>query len=185
MTKFTAEEVRELLDYEPTTGSLTWKARDRKWFKNDGAWKAFNTSFAGRIVRSKNSSGYLRVNIKGTHVLAHRIVWLHQTGCWPEKYIDHINHNPADNSWSNLREVSHTENHQNQSRRSDNTSGITGVSLRAGTNRWTARIKTGGKYLSLGSFERKEDAVMARMSAETLAGFHPNHGKVFNENVTY
>jgi hypothetical protein len=34
-----------------------------------------------------------------------------------------------------------------------------------------------GKYLHLGYFDRFDDAVSARKSAEKKLGYHPNHGR--------
>lgn len=48
--------------------------------------------------------------------------------------------------------------------RSDNTSGCKGVYLKNG--RWAARIQYKGKRYYLGTFERKEDAVLVRKEAE-------------------
>jgi hypothetical protein len=50
--KLTQAIVRELLDYNPRTGVLKWKRRDRRWFKSDRDWKAWNSLHANRpIVR--------------------------------------------------------------------------------------------------------------------------------------
>ena len=35
------------------------------------------------------------------------------TGDWPKEMLDHINRNPADNRWCNLREVTRAENRLN------------------------------------------------------------------------
>ena len=44
----TQEIVRELLDYDPETGTLTWRERDRKWFKSDKSWKIWNSRYANK-----------------------------------------------------------------------------------------------------------------------------------------
>lgn len=102
------------------------------------------------------SDGYV-ASAKG--VLFHNIVM-------GDKSIDHKNHKKYDNRKSNLRKVSASQNQMNASRRSDNTSGITGVSWNKTKEKWTAYIIVNGIQEYLGSFYNKEDAVKARKIAE-------------------
>ena len=99
-----------------------------------------------------------------------------QTGKWPIGDIDHIDHNESNNAWNNLREVSHAENTLNLSKRSDNTSGITGVQkTKRGT--WLAEIQN--KQLNVRkskTFKTFEEAVAMRKQWEQELGFHVNHG---------
>ena len=46
--KEACEFVREILDYNPSTGVLTWKVRDHKWSHATH----FNSRFAGKRVDS-------------------------------------------------------------------------------------------------------------------------------------
>ena len=102
------------------------------------------------------SDGYV-VSAKG--VLFHNIVM-------GDKSIDHKNHKKYDNRKSNLRKVSASQNQMNASKRSDNTSGITGVSWSKTKEKWIAYIIMNGIYEYLGSFCNKEDAIKARKRAE-------------------
>lgn len=54
----------------------------------------------------------------------------------------------------------------NRPLRSHNTSGITGVSLHKQTNKWRAYIEYDQKYIHLGLFDTKEEAIKARKLAE-------------------
>ena len=60
--------------------------------------------------------------------------------------------------------------------RSDNTSGVTGVSWNKAQGDWQARIKVSGRLVHLGRFKKFEDAVQARAKANIDFGFHFNHG---------
>jgi hypothetical protein len=40
--------VRQLLDYNPETGTLTWRVRDKWWFVSDRACNAWNATWAGQ-----------------------------------------------------------------------------------------------------------------------------------------
>jgi hypothetical protein len=58
--------VRELLAYDPATGTLTWKRRDRRWFSSDRIWRSWNTKHAGKIAfTARDTSGYLTGRIFG------------------------------------------------------------------------------------------------------------------------
>lgn len=86
--------------------------------------------------------------------------------CPDGKVVDHINHNPLDNRKSNLRICTKQQNEMNISIRSHNTSGITGVSIHKQTNKWRAYIEYNQKYIHLGLFNTKEEAIEARKQAE-------------------
>jgi hypothetical protein len=154
--ELTAEKLRELLHYDPETGIFTWKVR------------AANLIKVGDITGCPGGDGYLRIGLHNRLFLAHRLVWLYVYGEWPSLDIDHINRNKADNRISNLRDVSHKQNHQNKSKPSNNTSGHPGVSWYKRISKWQARIMHNYKHIHLGLFENIEDAIAARKAAEKL-----------------
>lgn len=179
MTELTYEIVRELLDYDPETGALTWRPRDRKWFKSDRSWKAWGTYLSGKpAFTSVNADGYRQGKILYAAYHAHRIAWLHYYGSWPNDQIDHIDGDRANNRISNLRAVSQAENNRNMKRFCTNTSGLVGVCWDESRGKWMARITVGSKYKHLGRFDDFNDAAKARKAAEIKYGFHENHGRI-------
>jgi hypothetical protein len=89
------------------------------------------------------------------------------TGEWPVSDVDHINGDPMDNSWRNLRQVSEHENLQNQRRpHSCNRCGLLGVSKKP--YGWQARIRIDGKSKHLGTFDTPEKAHAAYVAAKRL-----------------
>jgi hypothetical protein len=176
--------LRQLLDYEPETGLLRWKARPPEMF-TEGRWgreneaNRFNTMHAGNVAFTKIHGGYYRGRLLGVDYFAHRLVWKWWHGTDPDQ-VDHENHNPLDNRISNLRDVDNVGNSQNTKLLASNTSGCSGVVWHARDKRWQASIRHRGKKHHLGLFKRLEDAVRARREAEVRLGFHPNHGKRFD-----
>ena len=82
------------------------------------------------------------------------------------KVCEHADRNPLNNRGYNLIAATQAQNVQNQSKRIDNTSGITGVYLMKDTQKWRAQIGKNNKYIHLGIFDSKEDAIKARLKAE-------------------
>ena len=80
--------------------------------------------------------------------------------------IDHINHKLHDNRKQNLRICEHTKNMMNQSKRSDNTSGVPGVNYHKSVGKWMVRIGVNGKRILLGLFDDFDDAIAVRKQAE-------------------
>lgn len=75
----------------------------------------------------------------------------------PNKIVDHIDRNPANNRKSNFRFLSIAENNQNMSLGKNNTSGIRGVCFDYSRDKWLVQIK--GK--TIGRFEFYDEAVDA------------------------
>ena len=90
----------------------------------------------------------------------------------PEKEVDHINRNRADNRISNLRLVSSTENKHNTGLRKNNRSGCSGVCFNNYHGRWDARIRVDGRRINLGRYTSLDDAKRARLLAEEI--YHPH-----------
>ncbi|WP_296222691.1 HNH endonuclease [uncultured Sphingomonas sp.] len=177
MRRISADDVRELLDYDEKTGKLFWRERDFSWFSDDGVAKRWNSKNAGKeALGSLNSKGYLNGAILSVSYKAHRIVWLHQTGQWPDE-IDHVNGIKTDNRMENLRDVDRAGNLKNMPRQSNNTSGATGVKWSEYMGKWRAVINVNRARVHLGYFSDFSDAVGARKAAEREIGFHPNHGR--------
>ena len=126
---FTREFLLSLFSYNPETGVVTSRiARGRH-----GRHKA------GRVVGYVEANGYVRVNIEGTMVRLHQLIWFMQTGETPQ-HVDHKNLNKNDHTWTNLRAASASENHGNMALKAVNKSGFKGVSFDSRTGKWRASI---------------------------------------------
>jgi len=149
-------KIREMFDYDG--GALYWR-------KSRGCVAA--GSKAGTVL----NSGYIGITIDGKCYLAHRLVYKWHFGVVGEE-IDHINGDKQDNRIENLRVVSRSQNQWNSVLRSDNTSGIKGVTRR-GSN-WIAQIKLYGRNLYLGRYKDKMEA--ARRVAQMRSVLHGEYG---------
>ena len=85
--------------------------------------------------------------------------------CTDDMVVDHINHNKLDNRRENLRICTSQQNNINMPIRSNNTSGIKGVSWREDRQKWIARITINGKRLSK-HCDTKEEAIRIRRQWE-------------------
>jgi hypothetical protein len=78
---------------------------------------------------------------------------------------DHIDRNEFNNRKNNLRPCTKSQNKMNGNLRSNNTSGVIGVSpTQNGT--WLAELKAGGEVKLSKRFANKDDAIRARLNAE-------------------
>lgn len=163
-----AEELRQLLSYDPETGLLIWRHRE-------GAFSGWNTRFAGRRAFTYlNSRGYFQGTVGGRVYTAHRVIWTMCNGDLEHWHIDHINGNQTDNRLVNLRLCTPEQNARNRGITRSNRSGAVGVALCNG--KFRAQIKARGKQMHLGTFDNFEAAKLARREAEARLGFFENHG---------
>jgi hypothetical protein len=142
-----AEQLREILHYDPETGAFTWRVRRGP------------TTPAGSTAGVINGMGYRRIRIGEPGTFAGgRLAWLYMTGEWPTELIDHINGNRSDDRWSNLRHASIAQNSTNTRRKHPLPRG---VSLSKCGKRFRARLdrsKGFPKVKDLGTFDTPEEA---------------------------
>ncbi|WP_252241555.1 HNH endonuclease [Clostridium sp. ZBS18] len=124
--------------------------------------KEYNWSINKHKV-SKQSYGFYAVNSKVGQI--HRYI-MNTTNKY--KVIDHKNGKTLDCRKNNLRECTRQENSMNRKIKYTNNSGITGVLWYHynNVNKWMAYIKINYKHITLGYFEKFEDAVKVRKEAE-------------------
>lgn len=172
---------RELFSYNPATGELRHRERDRKWFVADWSWKKWNREYVGQIAGvSTNTSGHKGTSLVfGRQETQHRIIWEMVYGQPAENDIDHVNGVKTDNRLINLRAATRAQNVANSGRYSSNTTGFDGVAVhtcRDGTIRWTAAC---GGYVGL--YDSPEEAANARDRA-AVTKYGPFARLNFKEN---
>lgn len=159
--------LHQLLRYDPVTGLLHWKVRRNQ------------TAVVGAVAGHKaNCRGklYYRVRIDSHLIMGHWVVWAMVHGAWPEDQIDHQDGDGLNNRPGNIKVASQAINNKNASIRKDNKTGVCGVVLTKSGN-YVAHIRHEGKMNHLGTFKSLEQAAEVRREAETLFGFHANHGR--------
>lgn len=140
----TQERLKELLRYDPLTGTFTWII-------------SRGTKKAGSVAGSP-TLGYTYIEIDKKKYKASRLAWLYIYGTHPSLDIDHINRIRNDDRIENLREVSKSENMKNCAMKSNNTSGFIGVTFAKDIGKWRASIRKDRKGISLGCFDTPEEA---------------------------
>ncbi len=172
-----AKFIRDLFNYDPRTGVVLWRYRPVSSFKSLRDAEAWNSRYANTLAGQKDAKGYIRIAIAGHgRFLAHRLIYKWLYGDEPA-VIDHIDGNPENNKPDNLRSVSMADNTRNSATSFTNRSGRRGVRWDTRDAKWRASITVGGKFKHIGTFERFDDAVAARIAAEQTYGFHDNHGR--------
>lgn len=150
-----AQRLRELLDYDPVTGILTWKV-----------WRGGGSLPAGSVAGAVNrTTSYRMIKIDGCLYAAHRLAWLYVHGEWPPGELDHKDC-CRDHNWiDNLRPATRTQNNANSRLRRDSVSGLKGASFHRRTGKWQASIRYAGKCIYLGLFVTAQEAHAAYVIA--------------------
>lgn len=158
----TPERLRELLHYEPLTGVFTWRNEQRTGYNGNGL-----------LHRAGDIAGFLlnrrwKIGIDRKPRLAHRLAWLYMTGEWPMGEIDHMDGDPLNNQFANLRDVTRRVNAQNlKGPISTNSSGFLGVSKRKSRpNTWVYAIRMPDGSRIYGQRKSPEDAHAAYLEAK-------------------
>ena len=112
----TQAELKENLIYFPDDGIFMWKVSRR-------------SAKANTIAGGGNKKGYIMIGLNQKQYFAHILAWLYVTGEYPKGDLDHIDGNKQNNSFSNLREATRSQNCMNRKKASNNTTGYKGVSF--------------------------------------------------------
>lgn len=139
------EQVREIFNYDPITGVLTWA-------KNTGKKRLIGCA-AGSVHH-----GYLRIRVFGSDYYAQRLAWAHYYGVWPSYNIEHADDDGVNNSIVNLRDATQRDNTAKK-RKWNNKALPKGVGYRYG--RFFAYICPSGEFRHLGTFDTEEEASTA------------------------
>ena len=147
----TQESLKELLSYDPETGEWFWL-------------KCPRASFVRKSAGWIDAYGYRRVKINGHTYICSRLAFLYMTGEMPKEEVDHIDRDPGNDRWANLREADRTGNCQNRSMRRDNISGVIGVFWNSQRGKWQVQVNK----IHIGLFTDLEEAKAARLAAVQL-----------------
>lgn len=148
------EYIKSRVSYCPSTGEFRWLSGrpDR----------------IGEIAGNRNGK-YAMIKIGPKNYNAHRLAWVIMTGEWPSCFVDHINGQPRDNRWENLRSATQSQNMANAKSIVKNSGLPRGVGDRGkGRLRYRASLKMNGKYIMLGAYETSEEAGEAYAKAAKL-----------------
>lgn len=156
------ETARRMLDWNIRTGELRWKVKPSMAVK------------VGDLAGCTTSAGYREIKLRGTSVLAHRLIWALAYGEWPDGFLDHKNMDRADCRISNLRGANRSQNGANRpgwGKKNGGRKGVVKKCMPSGNVIYQARIQVDGEEKHLGSFPTPEAAEAAhRRAAEELFG---------------
>jgi len=142
---WTQAYVREKFDYNRHVGTLIWKSGPRRGRQAGAPDKRY---------------GFRIVNMDGHHTPTSKLIWLWQTGVWPEA-VDHLNGDNSDDRWENLALIE--SKHRGAIRKAD--------------GRWQSRISLGGDHVWIGDFPDPVSAHRAYVLATGIVRLNPINGR--------
>lgn len=156
------QDLQAYLHYAPEDGVFTWKISPSDRVRAG--------SQAGGVKKTKAGKVRWSIGIKGVQYTASRLAWLYMTGEWPENLVDHIDGDPLNQRWVNLRDINTKGNAENQRKAPghNKVSGLLGVGWSKARQQWRANISTDGKRVHLGYFDLASDAHEAYLRAKRM-----------------
>ena len=148
--KLSLSRLREVMDYDPATGALTWRIR-----------LSPNCKLGEPAGAISKKTGYRKIRLDGVYYTASHLAWFHFYGVPPMGLIDHKSTDKTDDRIENLREATYTQNSQNIGPRANNSAGLKGASRYDrpyNKAKWRSTITVNKKRIFLGLFHTAEEA---------------------------
>ena len=145
------EYLQSLLSYDKETGIFTW-------IKNKG-----RKVVAGKKAGHIREDGYERIVIDGIGYMSHRLAFIIQ-GITISDEVDHIDCNPSNNKWDNLRLADRQLNSQNH-RKSKNKHGLMGI-YQEKSGKFRGQVRHEGKNVACGTYVIPEEAHAAYLDTK-------------------
>ena len=153
--------LRSWLRYDQRSGNFIWLREPRA-----------NRPLIGAIAGSRRKSGYVAIKIRGYGLYhAHRIAWVMTFGHLAEDIeVDHRDGDPTNNTISNLRLATSSQQKRNKRVQSNNRCGLKGAYYHAchKGKKWRSQIKVNDKLIFLGYFHSAEEAHRAYADAAAI-----------------
>ena len=114
----------------------------------------------------KSVNEYIIANGKN---FKNEIIWIHRVIMNPSdlEIVDHRDWDKTNNRKNNFIICTNSQNNVNIKRKSNNTSGYTGVK-KNNSGKWVSQISYNNKRIHLGTFETIEEAIVIRSNAEKV-----------------
>jgi hypothetical protein len=165
-------------EYRKIKGFENYSVSNYGNVRNDKTGKLFKAGV--------NAHGYKRVKLGGIFINIHRLVaqaFIQNPD--NKKCVDHIDCNKTNNNVNNLRFASHQENSFNKCAANKNIIGHKGIIWRKKKNKYEAQITHNKIQYYLGSFDKLEDAILARQEKanELFKEFTHSSEKIVNLNI--
>lgn len=157
----TQERLKEVLHYDLETGAWTWVVRKAKCIQ------------IGDIAGKIDSHGYRQITIDGASYLASRLAFLWVDGAWPDLHVDHKDVDHSNNSWSNLRLATRSQNGGNRKAYKNNKLGVKGA-RKTRSGRYEVQLQVDGVNRYIGTYSDLEAATAAYTKAalEAFGSYH-------------
>jgi hypothetical protein len=159
-------KLRNQLSYSPETGEFKWLT--------SGSGRKMNV--AAGCVKRKGNNIWRRITFDQQEYTSGQLAWALMESEFPKFIIDHIDQDPLNDKWENLRRGDKSIDQRNQKKSKRNTTGIVGVKWHKTSSKFHAFIGVGGKQKYLGSSADFFEAVVLRKKAEIEHNYSPKHG---------
>lgn len=151
------KDKEKALSWDRLTSLVEYSADSGVFTNKTSRGNMSNGSTAGH----KRSDGYRWLMLDNIRYMEHRLAWYYTYKIWPEEILDHIDSIKDNNRINNLREATQSQNKQNTPIRSDNVTGVKGVSYHKTREKYVAAITVDGVTKHIGYYDSLEDAKLA------------------------
>ncbi len=93
LMKITPQRIKDVLSYDPETGSLTWKSKTSAWDRT-----------GDEAAPLPNDKGYRYISLDKGDYLAHRLAWVIMKGEFPKGRLTFKDGDKSNLKWENLIE---------------------------------------------------------------------------------